>query len=194
MENLSFGQKLRKMWLERNKRLKKGESKWTLVKVGKVLGVDSTAVGLWERDQAFPRKNTLKSLAEFYGVSISYLLEEGSTKDETLIGQKIKEAREERKLSVEGLASLSGLSKDTILEIEGRLDNVVDFMAILNISKVLNVGLSSLVENGKPAEKVYEPLFKSILEFKDDERARLEIQLYKDFLKLHEFIKGQKRQ
>jgi len=66
---LSLGEKLR------NLRIK---GKKTLQEQSAVLGVSMNSVYRWEHDLAVPRKTMLKTLADYYGVPLDWLLSENA--------------------------------------------------------------------------------------------------------------------
>ena len=66
---MSLGEKLR------NLRIK---GKKTLQEQSAVLGVSMNSVYRWEHDLAVPRKTMLKTLADYYGVPLDWLLSENA--------------------------------------------------------------------------------------------------------------------
>lgn len=61
----SFGKRLRKLRLAKN---------MTQSELGKVVNVTNVGVAKWESDDRFPDKDTLIKLADFFDVSLDYLL------------------------------------------------------------------------------------------------------------------------
>ena len=57
-------------------------SKKTLREVSQVLGVSLNSVYRWEHDLASPRKTALKILADYYGVSLEWLVNGSTEKGE----------------------------------------------------------------------------------------------------------------
>lgn len=57
--------------------LRKGK-KLTQVKLGKLVGVSGVAIGYWERDENIPKGENLVALAKVFGVSPSYIVEDGN--------------------------------------------------------------------------------------------------------------------
>ncbi|HBG4564248.1 TPA: helix-turn-helix transcriptional regulator, partial [Clostridioides difficile] len=50
------------------------EKRITGEEFGKILNVTKVAVSNWESDRRFPDQNTLKKIADYFDVSIDYLL------------------------------------------------------------------------------------------------------------------------
>ena len=69
---MNVGEKLRKLRLDK---------KETLEEESKNLGVSLNSIYRWEHGLSAPRKVTLKKIADFYGVSLEWLLQEDSTED-----------------------------------------------------------------------------------------------------------------
>lgn len=60
-----FGRKLKELRLE--KKINQSE-------LGEMIGVSPSTVGMYERDQRFPDKDMLSKIADYFEVSVDYLL------------------------------------------------------------------------------------------------------------------------
>lgn len=60
-----FGRKLKELRLE--KKINQSE-------LGEIIGISPSTVGMYERDQRFPDKDILNKIADYFGVSVDYLL------------------------------------------------------------------------------------------------------------------------
>ena len=67
--NMSLGEKLRNL---------RQKTRKTLQEQSELLGVSMNSVYRWEHDLAVPRKSMLKTMAEFYGVPLDWLLSESA--------------------------------------------------------------------------------------------------------------------
>jgi len=65
----------------KNLRILRINSKKTLREQSETFGVSLNTVYRWEHDLAEPRKSTLRKIAAFYGVSLSWLFSEDNDKD-----------------------------------------------------------------------------------------------------------------
>ncbi len=52
----------------------RSEKRITGEELGKILNVTKVAVSNWESDRRFPDQNTLKNIADYFDVSVDYLL------------------------------------------------------------------------------------------------------------------------
>lgn len=60
-----FGKKLKELRLEKS--INQSE-------LGEIIGISPSTVGMYERDQRFPDKDTLGKIADYFDVSVDYLL------------------------------------------------------------------------------------------------------------------------
>jgi len=67
---MSLGEKLRNLRLKTRK---------TLHEQSRILGVSMNSVYRWEHDLTVPRKPMLKTMADYYGVPLDWLLSENSS-------------------------------------------------------------------------------------------------------------------
>ncbi len=74
-----FGRKLKELRLE--KKINQSE-------LGEMIGISPSTVGMYERDQRFPDKDILGKLADYFEVSVDYLL--GRTDQRNLQIKKTK--------------------------------------------------------------------------------------------------------
>lgn len=74
-----FGKKLKELRLE--KKINQSE-------LGEIIGISPSTVGMYERDQRFPDKDILGKLADYFGVTVDYLL--GRTDERNLHKEKPK--------------------------------------------------------------------------------------------------------
>ena len=74
-----FGRKLKELRLER---------KINQSELGEIIGISPSTVGMYERDQRFPDKDILSKIADYFEVSVDYLL--GRTNERNLNKEKPK--------------------------------------------------------------------------------------------------------
>ena len=74
-----FGRRLKELRLE--KKINQSE-------LGEIMGISPSTVGMYERDQRFPDKDTLGKIADYFEVSVDYLL--GRTDERNLQIEKPK--------------------------------------------------------------------------------------------------------
>lgn len=74
-----FGRKLKELRLER---------KINQSELGEIIGISPSTVGMYERDQRFPDKDILSKIADYFEVSVDYLL--GRTNERNLNTNKSK--------------------------------------------------------------------------------------------------------
>lgn len=74
-----FGRKLKELRLE--KKINQSE-------LGEIIGISPSTVGMYERDQRFPDKDILGKIADYFEVSVDYLL--GRTDERNLNTEKPK--------------------------------------------------------------------------------------------------------
>lgn len=77
------------MFAERLKFLRE-ERKLTQVELGKILNISNQAVSTWEKDKE-PNYDTLKKIANYFNVSIDYLLGNTDVRDEIYKDKKLCE-------------------------------------------------------------------------------------------------------
>lgn len=75
-----FGRKLKELRLEKN--INQSE-------LGKIIGISPSTVGMYEREQRFPDKDILLKIADYFEVTVDYLL--GRT-DEKIPKPKLDES------------------------------------------------------------------------------------------------------
>lgn len=74
-----FGRKLKELRLER---------KINQSELGEIIGISPSTVGMYERDQRFPDKDILGKIADYFEVSVDYLL--GRTDERNVHKEKPK--------------------------------------------------------------------------------------------------------
>lgn len=74
-----FGRKLKELRLER---------KINQSELGEIIGISPSTVGMYERDQRFPDKDILSKIADYFEVSVDYLL--GRTDERNVHKEKPK--------------------------------------------------------------------------------------------------------
>lgn len=97
----TFGQRLRKL---RNEKGMYGEE------LGKILNVTKVAISKWENDLRFPDKDTLIKIAEYFNVSLDYLLGKSDTR-------QIENIEDSQKLTPKD-------KKDIAKQLEHMMDNL----------------------------------------------------------------------
>ena len=75
----------------RNERLKAGLNQ---VELAKIFNVSKQTVSNWESGNRIPDLKTTEQLADFYKVSIDYLLDKNINKDENKDDEELKEIKE----------------------------------------------------------------------------------------------------
>lgn len=92
---MSIGEKLKKL---------RTEADISQRKISKLLGLDSTVYGKYERDERTPTIEIIAKIADYFGVSVDYLIGRTDTQYNS-------------KLNVPSFLSLNGLSPEAIKEL-----------------------------------------------------------------------------
>ena len=128
-------------------------------------GVAQSTVGNWEAGKREPNYEITIRLADFFGVSIDYLL--GHNADS--VGTRICAEREANKMTLDKLSELTGIEKRTIVNYESGKAPVVPLSHLEKISAVLNAPISYLENGVDPILPDGDP-FEALFDLPDDER------------------------
>ena len=95
---MSLGKKLKSL---------RQKAKMTLEEFGEVLGVSVNTVYRWEHDKSYPRKYMLDAVANYYNVTVEWLLSENTVPrvlsiDENEILDTIRQLPEDNRNKVKG--------------------------------------------------------------------------------------------
>jgi len=88
-------------------RLLREEKNFTQDELGKALSITQKTISNYEKDERFPDPNTLIKIANFFGVSVDYLL--GQSEYRQVINNEVKE-REISKIIQKTIDTLKGLN------------------------------------------------------------------------------------
>lgn len=125
--------------------------------LGKILNVSKPTVSRYEANTNEPNTDTLKKLAEFYDVSVDYLLgrtdmrnpysSNSSKKKNKSLGQIISEYRSQNDLSLKDFASKSELDYKYINSLEKETASRTPLLSeICKIAKLINIHEMDLLE------------------------------------------------
>lgn len=131
---MSFGAKIREFRSERG---------ITLTALAKKLDVSPSFLSAVERDIKKPSLIMLKKISAHLNISLSYLMTDSG--ENTVTGDKLRNIRKGRGLSVEDLAELSEVSAEDILNIEKNIIKA-SLEHLEKISTALNVTIRYFVE------------------------------------------------
>lgn len=114
-ENISHNQNMKTIFRDLRK-----EKSLTQMELAKILNIDQTTVSKWEVGKAIPDYDTLQRLADFYNVSVDYLLGRENkhfvspTFEQNTALTRLKELRESKNLTQAKLAEILGVGRTTI--------------------------------------------------------------------------------
>lgn len=114
-ENISYNQNMKTIFRDLRK-----EKSLTQMELAKILNIDQTTVSKWEVGKAIPDYDTLQRLADFYNVSVDYLLGRENkhfvspTFEQNTALIRLKELRESKNLTQAKLAEILGVGRTTI--------------------------------------------------------------------------------
>lgn len=120
-ENISCNQNMKTIFRDLRK-----EKSLTQMELAKILNIDQTTVSKWEVGKAIPDYDTLQRLADFYNVSVDYLLGRENkhfvspTFEQNTALTRLKELRESKNLTQAKLAEILGVGRTTITMYERR--------------------------------------------------------------------------
>lgn len=142
----------------RLKELREGSGYRSQQSFADAFGVAQSTVGNWEAGKREPNYETTVRLADFFGVSVDYLIGHSA---ET-VGSRIRAEREAKGISLDELASLSGIKKQTVIKYESGRLSVAPLSHLESIAAVLNVpptylenGIEPILPDGDPFENLY---------------------------------------
>lgn len=103
-----------------NLRLLRAEYRLTQQDIGNIVGLTAQAVSKWENDLTEPDNNSLIKLAEYFNVSIDYLLGIKDDKEtsaiDNLLFSKAKDLSDEDKQAILGV--INAIKKDVDKELD----------------------------------------------------------------------------
>lgn len=101
-----FGKKLKKLRLE--KKINQSE-------LGEIISVSPSTIGMYERDQRFPDKDILIKIADYFEVSVDYLL--GRTDERNITKKKPELDLNVKTIAAHRLGDIEDLYDDAIEKI-----------------------------------------------------------------------------
>ena len=131
-------------------------------------GVAQSTVGGWEAGKREPNYETTVRLADFFKVSVDYLI--GHTVDS--VGSRIREEREACKMSLDTLSELTGIARRTIVSYESGRVSTVPLPHLEKIASALNISISYLDNGATPILPDGDP-FENLYALEKDEEALL---------------------
>ncbi|WP_018592574.1 helix-turn-helix domain-containing protein [Terrisporobacter glycolicus] len=108
-----FGSRLRELRIEKD--IKQSD-------LGKIIGISPSTVGMYEREQRFPDKDILNKLADYFDVSVDYLL--GRTNDKNVYKKITKLDESITTIAAHKLNPHDDLSDDAIAKINEYIEFV----------------------------------------------------------------------
>ena len=105
--------------MEKLRALRKAQD-LTMKQFGEIIGVSESTISLYETGKRQPDFTTLKKIADYFDVTIDYLLDRDNTSDMLLTPEKnmlrtrLKELREQHKLTQAQLAKKIGVSRSAV--------------------------------------------------------------------------------
>lgn len=121
-----FGRKLKELRLE--KKINQSE-------LGEIIGISPSTVGMYERDQRFPDKDILGKIADYFDVSIDYLLGRTNEKNPNVRNSKIN--IDKNKKDVEDLLeeTINQILDQDGLMLNGQIIDTNDLILLRNALK-----------------------------------------------------------
>lgn len=110
-----FGRKLKELRLE--KKINQSE-------LGEIIGISPSTVGMYERDQRFPDKDILGKIADYFEVSVDYLL--GRTDERNLHKEKTKLDPSIKTIAAHRIGDIEDLSDEAI----EKINEYIEFIRI----------------------------------------------------------------
>ncbi|WP_148550714.1 helix-turn-helix domain-containing protein [Paraclostridium bifermentans] len=101
-----FGRRLKELRLE--KKINQAE-------LGEIIGISPSTVGMYEREQRFPDKDTLSKIADYFEISVDYLL--GRTDERNITKKKPKLDPNVKTIAAHRLGDIDDLDDDAIEKI-----------------------------------------------------------------------------
>ena len=115
------------------------------IELGKALGAGNVTISQYEKGTRKPDNEMLVKIANFFGVSIDYLLgSDAYKKSTTSFGQNLKKMRKQHGVTQGELANIVGIEKSSVSKYETA--NVIPSIDILKkIASVFNVSVDYLL-------------------------------------------------
>lgn len=123
----------------------------TQIQLSEKLGIAQSTLGMIESNRRPAGRKTLLKLAEFFNVTIDYLLSEDTTLINndislSILGDKIKKLRKEMGMTQQELAKSINVSRSTIGMIEANKQGTSN-ETLLKLAKVLNTTVENLLSD-----------------------------------------------
>lgn len=105
--------------MEKLRALRKAQD-LTMKQFGEIIGVSESTISLYENGKRQPDFTTLKKIADYFSVTIDYLLDRDNTSDmllnpeKNMFSTRLKELRELRNLSQSAFAKDFGVAQSTV--------------------------------------------------------------------------------
>ncbi|TZE81977.1 helix-turn-helix domain-containing protein [Calorimonas adulescens] len=124
--------------------------KMTQEELGKIIGVTTSMIGMYETGARNPSYTVLKKIAEYFNVTTDYLLGHEEIKD-VEIGANIKKYRKQAGLTQQELADKANISRSYLADVEnGRYNPSLE--TLNSIAKVLNIKVSDILNGDTDKE------------------------------------------
>lgn len=112
-----FGRRLKELRLD--KKINQAE-------LGEIIGISPSTVGMYEREQRFPDKDTLGKIADYFEVSVDYLL--GRTDERNINKEKVKLNPSIKTIAAHRLGDIEDLDDDAI-------DKINEYIEFIRMQK-----------------------------------------------------------
>lgn len=123
-------------------------AKMTQKEVAEYIGISQNTYSYWENGRNNVDSESIKKLADLFGVSVDYLLDRDMIDEvnpETLqIAKRVTERRTELNITREELAEKIGVSKSTMQRYESGAVQQIPFDKLEKIAEVLNTTVATL--------------------------------------------------
>ena len=179
----------------------------TLEKVARELNIGTSVLGMYERGERLPPPDKLAMLADYYEVTVDFLL--GRTPDQRSamnivadskagvddsnrqiwkpIGGRIRHFRRNQGMSVDGLAQRVGVARQQIVRMEAGLTGA-PLPRLKQIADALGISLGDLLDGGDTSET--SSTDRMTLSFRDRGLSDEEIRKIMDYIQLLEKARG----
>lgn len=107
-------------------------------------GIAPSVLEYWKVGKAFPALQTLKKLSAYFGVTVEYFIADARMIESPVFAERIREVRQETKLSIEEMAALLGINKRAVERWE-TAKTAPDKSMLIKASRLLNRPIEWLV-------------------------------------------------
>lgn len=123
-----------------NLKFLRSQKKISQVQFANILNVSPSTVAMWENGERKPKDyNMLKRIADYFSVSIEYLITGYNSLDRFTTGEKIKHRRKELGISAEKLSEIISVSPATIYRYENNEIKKIPSDILVKIMKALSL-------------------------------------------------------